>query len=480
MKRIAIIGGGIAGLSAAYELSLQKEAGAPVEFDLFETGPRLGGIVETIEHDGFVIECGPDSWVTEKPWAHELAVELGLEPEILHSNDHQRKTYIAENRRLTPMPDGMRMMVPLDMGALAASPLFSESAKAAYMREPARAAELKAAALDRDPARDESVWDFVVHHFGEEVAENIAAPLLAGVFGGNIRTLSARAVLPAYVALEREHGSLILGLQQKASANSAPVFTTLRGGLGHLIARMEARIPPASLHRNIAVSDIEKSTVGWRIFSAGTGAAPASGEFNAVLLATPADVTGHLLAPIENGLADLLPRETSSAIVVALAFSPAQAAQMQIPKGFGFLVPQRDNSATTSNSSALLACTFVHQKFPHRAPKGAALLRVFFGGQDAPVLLEKNDAALVELARNALTPFLGKLPEPKITVVRRLPDSLPQYAVGHLDRIAQLESRVARLPYLRLLGNAYHGVGLPDLIRDGRNTAREMVASVRN
>lgn len=474
MKRIAILGGGIAGLSAAYELASQQQSGAPIEFVLFEATPRLGGIVETVERDGFVIECGPDSWVTEKPWARELAAELGLEQEILHSNDHQRKTYIAEDGRLTAMPDAMRMMVPLNPDALAESLLFSESAKAAYLREPARAAELKAST----PEEDESVYSFVVRHFGDEVAETIAAPLLAGVFGGDIGTLSARAVIPALVAVEREHGSLILGLRQKISANPAPVFTTLKHGLGQLITQMETRIPAASIHRNTAVTGMERADAGWQILTSGAGTTGA-GSFDAVLLATPASVTCHLLMQIEHGLAELLPQEASSAIVAALAFSKSPAEPMRIPPGFGFLVPQRKTFSLGPASSALLACTFVDQKFSHRAPEGAALLRVFFGGPNAPALMKQSDAALVELALKTLTPILGGLPEPAFSIVRRLPDSLPQYAVGHLGRIAKLESRIAGLPHLRLIGSAYRGVGLPDLIRDGRNAAREITARLR-
>lgn len=491
MKRIAIIGGGIAGLSAAYEIAQQQRAGAPVEFVLFEASGRLGGIVETVRHDGFVIECGPDSWVTEKPWARTLAIELGLESEIISSRDEIRKTYLAEGGALHAMPDGMRMMVPVEWASVLASPLFSPQAKLDYQKEPERAEPLKAAALDAfEPPRDESVWDFTVRHFGAEVADTIAAPLLAGVFGGDIRSLSVRATMPAYVALEREYGSLILGLQHRRRAEplQASIFTTLRNGLAGLIDGIESHLPPASILRGVAVEAIERSSHRWRIRRAPSKSAAdmQSDEFDAVLLGTPAKTASEILDAIDPGLGQLLPQNSSSAIVVALAFSAGQARDIEIPGGFGFLVPQRARPAVAPREEnlealshrALLACTFVDQKFSDRVPPGALLLRAFFGGPAAQSLAGQNDATWSRLAQTALRRFLGELPEPAFSLVRRWPDSLPLYPVGHQDRIAELELRVARLPHLRLIGNAYRGVGLPDLIRDGRAAARDIVEAL--
>lgn len=491
MRRIAILGGGIAGVSAAYELALQQQAGAPIDFTLFEASYRLGGTVETERRNGFVLECGPDSWVSEKPWARELAVELGLENEIIFSQDERRRTYLAEGRTLQAMPDGMRMMVPVQWASVLNSPLFSWQAKLAYLREPKQAEDLKASALETSrPSHDESVRDFVFRHFGAEVADTIAAPLLAGVFGGDIATLSARAVLPAYVALEREHGSLILGLQhrlqQRAHLGKAalPIFSTLRNGLSGLIDRIETRIPARSICKGAVVDAVERVGGGWQIRSASLQAASRQQEmFDAVVMATPANTTARLLAPLDTRMAELLPHDSSSAIVVAFAFPARYAADMRIPRGFGFLVPQRSAPVVTATNAgpqeigqrALLACTFVDQKFPDHAPPGAVLLRAFFGGAAAPDLLKEDDATLLRLAHTALGKILGKLPEPEISVVRRWPDSLPQYAVGHLNRMDELEARAAALPNLKLIGNAYRGVGLPDLIQAGRIAARAMI-----
>jgi len=459
--KVAVIGGGIAGVSAAYEL-----ARSGVEFILYEASSRLGGIVETVRRDGFVVECGPDSWVTEKPWARELAVELGLEDETISSNDRWRKTYIVRGRELVAMPDGMRMMVPTKWEPVLSSPLFSEEAKQAYLCEPERAKELKAAV----PDADESVASFVWRHFGDEVTDTVGAPLLAGVFGGDVDQLSVRAVMPAFVKMEREHGSLITALGNNTrGGESASVFTTLKSGLQTLIERMVAVLPESSIRLREAVIKVARSDAKWRVFTTDES------EFDTVIVATPADVTRGLLSPLDSAFDELLAMDASSAIVVGLAFAPEIAKSLRIPRGFGFLVPQ-SKAADRPSEPQLLACTFVDQKFAHRAPEGGVLLRAFFGGVSAPLLLDSADDEVVDLTIQQLSALLGPLPAPSFTVVRRWPRSLPQYAVGHLERMARLEERVRALPGLQLIGNAYYGVGLPDLVRQGREAARRVVS----
>jgi protoporphyrinogen/coproporphyrinogen III oxidase len=463
-KRIAIVGGGISGLATAWQL-----AQLGVAFTLFEASSRLGGIVETVHSQGFVIECGPDSWVTEKPWARELACELGLGEQIVPSNDQWRRTYVQRGSdrlaHLVPIPDGMRMMVPFRWGPLLESPLFSWQARLAYLREPKRAAELKAAA----PVHDESVADFVERHFGTEVARTIAAPLLGAVFGGDITQLSVRAVMPAFVNMEKEHGSLIQAAQLREQQSTLPIFTTLSTGLGTLIDRMAVDLPASAVRFREPVLQLEPEPEGWQL----TTAAGVE-HFHSIVLTTPPHVTARLLRQFEGGgaIGDLLPHKATSAIVVACAFSPKQAASMRIPRGFGFIVPPLAGKVPGGEQHPLLACTFVNQKFPGRTPDGAVLLRAFFGGASGDALQSETDEQLVELARTQLSRILGPLGETVETVVRRWPLSLPQYAVGHLDRMAELEARIATLPGLTLVGSAYYGVGLPDLIRQGRATAR--------
>jgi protoporphyrinogen/coproporphyrinogen III oxidase len=458
---IAIVGGGISGLATAYQL-----ASDGVAFTLFEASPRLGGIIETIHRQGFVIECGPDSWVTEKPWARELAVELGLEDQIIPSNDQWRRTYVQQGShrqtQLVPIPDGMRMMVPGKWGPLLDSSLFSWQARLAYLREPKRAEELKQTA----PAQDESVAEFVRRHFGEEVAGTIAGPLLAAVFGGDIAQLSVRAVMPAFVRMEAEEGSLIRALQRRAPQSDQAIFTTLSSGLESFIERIVDRLPAASLRLNHPVLRIQAENGGWQLTTAS-----GSARFDAVVLATPPHVTRGLLQDQYARMAALLPQQASSAIVVALAFTAEQANRLRIPRGFGFVVPPV-RPDVESHEPELLACTFVDQKFNRRVPPGAMLLRAFFGGHSGDALLGESDDQIIARARLQLARVLGPLPQAAETVVRRWPRSLPQYAVGHLERMAELESLLRATPGLSLVGCAYYGVGLPDLIRQGRATAR--------
>jgi len=492
MNRIAIIGGGIAGLSAAYELAKMRREGAAVECRLFEANTRLGGIVETHHENGFTIECGPDAWVTEKPWARELAVELGLEHELIASNDARRKTYIFQNKKLVAIPEGMRLMVPRDLEALRGSPLFSDAAKQAYAREPQRAEELKQSA----PRQDESVAEFVRRHFGDEVVETLAAPLLSGIFGGDIDLLSVRAVMPQFVEMERQFGSLILGLQARGEASNPTqsaknaermghpgIFTSLKDGLQTLTDAMIATLPVEWIKTGCEVLEIVRNGDGWKICARNpqdtVADNAASGSFaknaqddnisDAVIVATPAEMTRELLWPLDQRAAELLEMDASSAVIVALGFDE----ELKLPEGFGFLVPQ--GTGRMGEEPTLLACTFVNQKFDHRVPEGGTLLRAFFGGEAGERLLGGSDAALIARAHAELARILGPLPEVKIKLVRRWPRSLPQYAVGHLQRMQELDARVAALPGLKLIGNAYRGVGLPDLIRDGRATARELI-----
>jgi oxygen-dependent protoporphyrinogen oxidase len=436
MKRVAVIGGGVSGLAT-----------------------RLGGIVETVREGGFVIECGPDAWVTEKPWARELAEELDLGNELMPSNDAQRKTYVLIDKQLRAMPYGMRMMVPGDLDALDASDLFSTEAKGAYRDEVGRAEELRANA----PAGDESVAEFVRRHFGDEALEKIGGPLLSGVFGGDVKSLSVQAVMAPFVAMERQYGSLIAALQARltASSNTEAVFTTLRSGMGMLTDRMTAAIPEDWVRLGAEVRFVSLEEDGWLV-----GTARGVERFDAVMMAVPVDVARTLLSPVDERAAQLMEMDASSAVVVGFGFS--DATKFTMPPGFGFLVPP-------GSDNLLLACTFVDQKFGDRVPQGGRLMRAFFGGKAADRLMRCGNDETAAVARMELARILGPLPEPRMTVIRRWPRSLPQYAVGHLERVKQLDARVGQLNGLWLLGNGYRGVGLPDLIRDSRAAARQFV-----
>jgi oxygen-dependent protoporphyrinogen oxidase len=454
-ERIAIIGGGIAGVTAAWQLA---RLGAE-QVTLFEASSRLGGTVETVRREGYVVECGPDGWVSEKPWAAELAQELGLGDELIGSKDNGRATYIVQGGKLLAMPDGMRMMVPMDMSTLHGSPLFSAEALTAYAAEPGRAEDLKAAA----PAADESVAEFVRRHFGDEVLNKVGGPLLSGVFGGDVAKLSVRAVMPRFVEMEREHGSLVKALQAKTGGSGKTVFTSLKSGTGTLVERMVAAIPAQWVRTTAVVSSIKRADGAWRVTALGDGRPDSKEWFDAVLLAVPAHVAQRLLRPVSGRMGELLTMETSSAVLAALAFDQ----KFELPRGFGFLAPPGEGCG-------LLAGTFVDQKFPDRVPQGSRLLRGFFGGELAAVMASKSDTEIAARVLTELEAVLGRLPKPAFSVTRKWPRSLPQYGVGHLERMDELAKLAAAMPGLKLLGNAYHGVGLPDLVRDARAAAREL------
>jgi oxygen-dependent protoporphyrinogen oxidase len=480
MKRVAIVGGGIAGLAAAYELELARKRGADLDWQLYEASNRLGGIVETTRHGDFVLEGGPDGWVSEKPWARELAIELGLENALIHSNDATRKTYILINNKLLPMPDGMRMMVPENLAPLEASPLFSPEARAAYAAEIGRADELKSEA----PDADESVASFVRRHFGDEVLAKIGAPLLSGVFGGDVERLSVRSVMPAFIAMEREHGSLIAALQAKSKARGnrpqQPTFTSLRDGLGSLVDALVAKLPAERLHLNRSALSLKHEGNTWCLRTSTPSDRSIAGKskrhFHYIFLATPIDATRALLQACDPQAAALIPQHASSAVLAVFCWPAETAASFSVPTGFGFLVP-KSGEKSSDQQNQLLAATFVDQKFPHRAPHGARVLRVFFGGSSADALAPQSDETIASAAFAQLNTILGPLPAPDsaLTTVRRWPRSLPQYEVGHLQRIAELDQRIAALGGLTLLGNGYRGVGLPDLIRDARTSVRGLI-----
>lgn len=483
VARIAIVGGGIAGLAAAYQCELQRRAGAPLDWHLYEASPRLGGTVSTtrlVSAEGeYILEDGPDGWLTEKPWAAELINELGLEAELIPCHEAQRRTLLWLNGALVPMPARMRLMVPENLDALHElenSPLFSAEAIAAYKAEVDRAEELRRAV----PQGDESVASFVRRHFGEEVLRKVASPLLSGVFGGDVERLSARAVMPRFVALEHEAGSLIAGLEARARMRGdrppQPTFTSLRRGVGSLPEALVAALPPERLHRNHSVAQLTRSTrEPWLLRLAGSGLnACIAGlvPFDHVLLATPADATRQLLANLDEAAAGLIPTQASSALLVTLCWPADTAQTFALPQGFGFLAPP----GTIAAQPQLLAATFAGQKYPHRAPAGAHIIRAFFGDGGAAALAHASAAEAAQVAFHALQAILGPLPppQPELTTVRHWPRSLPQYEVGHLERMDSLSARVNALGNLHLLGNSYRGVGVPDLIREARAAARSL------
>jgi len=461
MTRIAIIGGGISGLSAAFALEEQRRAGVDVDYILYESSTRLGGVLRTEYIDGCIVEAGPDSFITEKPWATDLCRALGLGDQLIGSNDADRKTYILTKGRLVEMPDGLMFMVPTKILPTGLSPLFSWKTKLRMTQElfhPPRAAD-----------HDESVAAFVDRHYGSEMVDRLADPLLSGVYGGEAASLSVRAVLPRFAEMERNHGSLaraMLAARKKISAGprkpAPPLFTSLKNGMQHLAETVVSRLTPASLLTNTTVQAIQREDESW-VVSAGLQ----SDQFDSVIVALPAPAAADVLRIASPALsAELAAIEYSSSITVALVYD--REVRQTLPPGFGFLVPR-------SEGKRLLAATFVHNKFPHRAPDDRALLRCFFAGANAESVWSLADHQIIAIVRAELQQILGQKAEPLFARVYKWKSAMAQYGVGHLDRLDRMERMRQQLPGLSLAGNAYRGIGVPDCVRSGRDAAKQLL-----
>jgi oxygen-dependent protoporphyrinogen oxidase len=460
MTRIAIIGGGISGLSAAFAIEEWRRRGSEVEYTLYESSSRFGGVLRTEHIHGCVVEAGPDSFLTEKPWAADLARALGLGDQLIGSNDANRKTYILTHGRLVEMPDGLMFMVPTKILPTGMSPLFSWKTKLRITQEmfhPPRAAD-----------HDESVAAFIERHYGSEMVDRLADPLLSGVYGGEAANLSVRAVLPRFVEMERMHGSLGRGMlaarkKMRSWKNSAPpIFTSLKNGMQTLADAIVAQLTPTSLRINTTAAAIEPQAASWLV-SAGMQ----SDVFDAVILALPAGAASSLLRMAGPELsAELAAIGYTSSITVALGFD--KDVRQTLPPGFGFLVPR-------SEGKRILAATFVHNKFPHRAPEDRALLRCFFAGKNAEDVWPLADDQIVAIVRHELQEILGLRADPLFTRVYRWKSAMAQYNVGHLDRLDRIERLRQKLPGLALAGNAYRGIGVPDCVRSGTDAVKQLL-----
>jgi oxygen-dependent protoporphyrinogen oxidase len=458
MRRIAIIGGGISGLSAAFYLEQQRRQGAPLEYVLFESSPRLGGSLRTEHADGCLIEAGPDSFLTEKPWAADLCRELGIAGQLIGSNDADRKTYILVKGRLVPIPDGLMFMVPTRILPVVFSPLFSLGAKFRMAQEwfhPLRPA-----------GSDETVAALVKRHYGPEMVDRLADPLLSGVYGGEASGLSVRAVLPRFAEMEAKHGSLGRGMlaarkrTAKSHAPPRPLFSSLKDGMQQLVDAILRRLPREVLRTGSTVRDLRREASFWSVSADNT----AEERFDSLILATPAPVAGALVAPVQAELAaELSGIAYSSSVTVTLGY---KRAGLRLPPGFGFLVPR-------SEGKRMLACTFVHNKFPHRAPRDRALVRCFLGGARDEEILGWSDQQIEIAVLKELREILWLTAPPLFCRVYKWKGAMAQYGVGHLERLERIERWRQQLPGLALAGNGYRGIGVPDCIRSGKEAAAQ-------
>ena len=450
MIDVAVVGGGISGLAAAYEL---QKRGLGVQ--VLEAQARAGGVVVTERFDRWVVDGGPDSLLVQKPAAVALCRELGIADRLV-STLTPRTAYVLRDGRLHPITEGSFLGFPIKAGALARSSLFSLNGKLRMACE---------VLIPRGAGGDESIASFVRRRFGQEAVDYLADPLLAGIHAGDAERLSIRALFPRLLEAERVSGSVIRAfraLHVKPSPRGA--FVSLPGGTGELVEALVAALQPGTISYATQVTDVRRAGN----FVIGTPAG--SIDARAVILATPAYVTASLLRGIDTALAalcDTVPY--ASTATVAFGYRRDQVAHPL--RGTGFVVPRVERCA-------LLAGTWVTSKWPGRAPDGHVLLRGFLGGGRDPQRLDRSDEELVGEAREELTTLLGITGDPLFARLFRWTRQSPQYEVGHLERVADIDDRLAAISGLYVTGSGFHAIGIPDCIADGRETATRAAAAL--
>ncbi len=448
--RVVIIGGGISGLTTAFYLSKLG-----VRSIIVEKSKRLGGLIQTESIAGCQIEAGPDSYLAAKPAVTELAAELGdLKTQIIGSNDKRRRIFIVRNGNLVVMPKGMVMIAPAEWKPVLSSELFSANTKARFLSE--------AFASPRHRHGDISVAQLVNEHFGEEVLRYVAEPLLSGVYGGDSVNLSAESLLPRFIGYERRYGSLIKGVRrERRHATNGSVFLSFRGGMQSLVDALTGAIAPFTDILMTEATQIDAMIKGWRIRLEET-----SIEADQVVLACPAHAGARLVDGAVPALAsELAAIPYSSAILATLVYNRSTFTHPL--DGFGFLVPRRERQTIS-------AATWVSTKFASRAPAHLAVLRGFIVDPEATQLLSAPPQNIAELVHSDFERLMHIRAAPAFASVHAWPGSMPQYLVGHGERVLRIAAAARELSGLHLVGNAFGGVGIPDCVRLAKETAKRI------
>ena len=453
------MGGGISGLAAAYRIR-QQNPGCRIV--ILEAGERCGGVIGTEDVDGFCIEQGPDSILNSLPWGTGLCQSLGVAEQLIGTNQQKKQTWIMRSGRLLALPDGLAIMAPRRIWPTVKSPILSVSAKARMACE-----RFISKRLD---TTDESLATFACRRFGREAFERLIQPLVSGIYMADSEKLSMQAALPRFVDMETQHGSLIRAARQHAKSSSADkgMFVAPFGGLGSLINALVEQLPPEAVRLRTPIYGIRRAeTGGWRL-SMPDGSTQ---RFDGVVLATPSDVTARLLSGLNPEVArELAAIDRSGCIVVSLAY-PRDAIGHPLD-GHGFVVPQVEQRE-------IIASTFSSVKYAGRAPDGFVLLRVFLGGATRQHAMSWDDTDVVNVVLRELNPLLKTTQRPRFVRVIRHEDVMPQYHVGHLDRMSRVDSQLEALPGIELAGNSYRGVGIPHCIHSGQQAADRVLSFIR-
>jgi protoporphyrinogen/coproporphyrinogen III oxidase len=465
MKKIIIIGGGIAGLAAAYRIQRDISAGAQLECALFEGGDRFGGKISTEKAEGFVIERGPDSFISQKPAAIQLCKQLGIEDHLVGTNPETPNTYVYTGGKLVTMPDGLSLMIPTKFLPFALTPLFSLKGKirmAFDLLIPKKADE-----------GDESLASFVRRRMGEEALRKMAEPMLAGIYASDPETMSIGSTFPMFVETERKYRSLILGMlaRKKAmllSSKNRPaskfsLFVTLKHGLGEMVEAVIKQSPDIQFQSEARVESITGKEGDWSVCLEGGGEYKAQ----AIILSTPGHITARLLQPIAPRAAEILQKiKYVSTATVTLGYKKDGFSHAL--DGFGFVVPKCEGRS-------ILACTWTSSKFPHRAPEGYVMLRCYLGGALREDIAEKDEQTMAALVKQDLKEIMGIVEEPVFCKVFHNRKSNVQYQVNHSSHIDTLMQELDNFPGLFLAGSAYRGIGIPDCIQNGTESAESTI-----
>lgn len=463
-RRLIIVGGGISGLAAA--LRAKEQSGAERFVDevlLLESSSRLGGTIRTVHRDGFILEGGPDSFISEKPAALELVRRLDFAHRLIETNEQHRRSFIVRDGRLRPVPEGFQLLAPSSFWPFVTSDIFSWRGKMRMGLDlllPRRSGA--------NGADDESLAAFVRRRLGREALDRMAQPMVGGIYTADPEQLSLRATMPRFLDMERAHRSLLLGMwrarrrqtEAVARGTSGPrysLFLSFDDGMQVLVDELARRLPAGAVRLNTPVTVLRRDEAAnaWHLTLAG-------GEHltsDAVCLALPAYEAGALLRDVDSQLASQLDSiQYSSTATLNIALRRADVAHPL--DGFGFVVPAIEQRT-------VLACSFSSVKFPNRAPAGHVLLRAFVGGALQPEILNREDQDLTNAVLQDLKDLLGLRRPPLFTHLTRWPRSMPQYHLGHLAKIADIRRRAQHLPGLTLAGNAYQGAGIPDCVKEG-------------
>lgn len=467
MTKTVIIGGGISGLAASYYL--QKSAGEDAHYLLLESSSRLGGKITSDASDGFLVEGGPDSFLTQKSATLDLCRALGLGDQLIGSNQTALpSTYVLHKGHLHPMPEGMMLMAPTMILPILRSRLISWPGKLRMGME----IFIRPGQADSD----ESLASFVRRRLGTELLDKIAGPLMAGIHAGDPERLSLRSTFPMFVDMEQSDGSLVLGMikRKKTQAGHATtgkhqsMFTTLVGGLQQLPDAIVGQLNPQQLRLNCRVQSVAFANKRYRIMLADGSSIGADN----IVFTTPAYTTADIVQQLDPYLAEKLRAiQYVSTATVSLGF---MRSELRCPlNGFGLIVP-------ASEGRRINACSWSSTKFSHRAPDDCVLMRVFVGGALAEDLAVQDEAALIDLARQELREILGITATPVLAKAYRWHKSNPQYNVGHRRLVAEIDHAVESHPGLYLAGAAYRGSGIPDCIQSGMDTALKITQQHSN